>query len=264
MNDLTKEELELLKQYQEGFQKVGLVLEKITPGKLAEELMEYGKKLELKLEEGVVNQAQHDEQHEALNDLWKNKEEIEKLLQDKKQALINWNRQAMQQQADMQQEQQLLVQNSAGQSVILTLPAAQPDQQQSPNVAMRLPKLTMNAGGVGKTVKDLSEEVARKLADQQKPPLIRQEDSQSRQVRFVTAPGQNLNAQQQQSLQAKFNQQLMDALKKNNLTATLTHQVLDTKQTQTTQAQQQQAQQKSGINPRSPFTTKPVPPGGEH
>lgn len=264
MTDLTKEELELLKQYQNGFQRLGLVLEKIAPTKLAEELMEYGKKLELKLEEGLVNQAEHEEQREVLNDLWDNKKQIEKLLQEKKQQIINWNRQAMQQQADMQQDQQLLVQNSAGQSVILTLPAVQPDQQQSPNVAVRLPKLTMNAGGVGKAVRDLSEDLARKLADQQKPPLVRQEDSKSGQVRFVTVPGQNLNPQQQQSLQTKFNQQLMDALKKNNLTATLTHQALDTKQMQTEQAQQQQAQQKSGINPRSPFATKLIPPGGVH
>lgn len=263
MSDLTKEELELLKRCQEGFQKVGLVLEKIAPTKFAEELMEYGKKLELKLEDGVVSQAQYDEQQKALNNLWKNKEEIEKLLQDKRQEVINWNQQAMQQEADMQQDQQLLVQNSVGQSVILTLPAAQSDQQQSPNVAMRLPKLTMNTGAVSKAVKDISEEVARKIADQQKPPLIRQEDSQNRQVRYVTAPGQNLNAQQQ-SLQAKYNEQLMDALKKNNLTATLTRQALDTKQMQTAQAQQQQAQQKFGINPRSPFATKPVPPGVVH
>lgn len=206
---------------------------------------------EEKLEHAKLNPAQLEE------DLSELQRARDLLLLDQRQTRMALNRQTMQE--ELETNSQMTVQDDLGREVTVTMPVAQDvNQMLPPNGLFLLPKFQVGAGAGGNKETNLdnsrfvqiSEQVAHKIADERGLQPIRPNVSPAGQLQFFTT-NQTLDAQKQQALQKQFSSELATRLK-----AFQTQQGLNQK------AGMQEKANERASSIRSPFATKPVPPGG--
>lgn len=212
---------------------------------------------EEKLEHAKLNPAQLEE------DLSELQRARDLLLLDQRQTRMALNRQTMQE--ELETNSQMTVQDDLGREVTVTMPVTQDvNQMLPPNGLFLLPKFQVGAGsGNGRETNldnsrfiQISEQAAHKIADERGLQPIRPNVNSAGQLQSFTT-NQALDPQKQQMFQKQFNTELATHLK-----AFQTQQGLNQKANMQQKAGEQKLNERGASSIRSPFATKPIPPGG--